>query len=94
MMWEMLTGSEPHANSGASKIIMDVVVKRVRPAIPAPPAPGAAELGPLISECWAAVPNERPAARAVVDKLGVLLAAAEAQASVFLLGWESQLRVS
>ena len=56
VMWELLTGEEPHANRNSPiNIISFVVAKRRR--MPLPSLSGAASgLGGLIAACWAASP--------------------------------------
>ena len=82
VMWELLTGEEPHANlNSPASIISFVVVKRKRLALPVL-AGAAAGLGGLIGVCWSASPKERPAARDVADRLGEMLGRLEAEVRV------------
>eukprot|EP01006_Ploeotia_vitrea_P040268 TRINITY_DN66418_c10_g1_i1.p1 TRINITY_DN66418_c10_g1~~TRINITY_DN66418_c10_g1_i1.p1 ORF type:complete len:1178 (+),score=714.93 TRINITY_DN66418_c10_g1_i1:110-3643(+) len=71
ILWEILTRLEPYEDKEPMQIVVEVVNNDLRPKIPHEHRNNV--LLPLMQECWAPDPDERPGFKAVVERLEKLV---------------------
>ena len=67
LLWEMLTLSEPYKGMTQDQMVMAIIEKGARPAIP--PQFGPPKLVELIKRCWSEKPSDRPSFQQITAAL-------------------------
>lgn len=67
LLWEMLTLSEPYKGMTQDQMVMAIIEKGARPAIP--PHFGPPKLVELIKRCWSEKPSDRPSFQQITAAL-------------------------